>query len=68
VRLDTGEKIGGVEVGENVLDRLKFVGEGYFEGLVDSVGVTERCEAGTRKHVVDGEGGVELAMFACQRE
>ena len=42
----------------------KFVGEGYFEGLVDSVGVTERCEGGARKHVADSEGVVELAMFA----
>ena len=31
---------------------------------MDSVGVTERCEGGARKHVADGEGGVELAMFA----
>jgi len=46
------------------LDGWKFVVEDYFEGLVDSVGVTERCEGGARKHVADGEGGVELAMFA----
>ena len=64
MRLNTEEEIGGAEVGENVLDGWKFVGEGYFEGLVDSVGVTERCEGGTGKHVTDGEGGVELAMFA----
>jgi len=43
---------------------MEFVEEGYFEGLVDSVGVAERCEGGVRKHVVDGEGRVELAMFA----
>jgi len=64
VRLDPGEEIDGAEVGENVLDEWKFVGEGYFEGLVDWVGVTERCEGGARKHVADGNGGVELAMFA----
>jgi len=51
VRLDTGQKIGGAEVGENDLDGWKFVREGYFEGLVDSVGVAERCEGGARKHV-----------------
>jgi len=65
VRLDTGEEFGGAEVGENVLDRWKFVGEDYFEGLVDSVGVTEKCEGEARKYVADGEGGgVELAKFA----
>jgi len=64
VRLDTGEEIGGAEVGKNVLDGWKFVSEGYFEELMDSVGVAERCEEGTRKHVADGEGGVEIAMFA----
>ena len=31
---------------------------------MDSVGVTERCEGGACKHVADGEGGVEFAMFA----
>jgi len=31
VRLNTEEEIGGAEVGENVLDGWKFVGEGYFE-------------------------------------
>jgi len=31
---------------------------------VDSIGVTERCEGGALKHEADGEGGVELAMFA----
>ena len=50
------------------MDGWKFVGEDYFEGLVDSVGVTERCEGGARKHVTDGEGGVELAIFAWQRK
>ena len=48
MRLDTGEEIGGMEVGDNVLDGWKFVGEDYSEGLVDSVGVTERCEGGAR--------------------
>jgi len=46
------------------MDGRKFVGEAYFEGLVDSVGVAERCKGGARKNVADGEGGVELAMFA----
>jgi len=63
VRLDTREEIGYTEVGENVLDGWKFGGEGYFEGLVDLVDVTKRCEGGARKHVADVEGGVELAMF-----
>ena len=63
MRLDTGEEI-GAEVGEDISDGWKFVGEGYFEGLEDSVGVAERCEVGARKHVADGEGRVELAMFA----
>jgi len=35
VKLDTGKEIGGAEVGENVLDGWKSVGEGYFEGLVN---------------------------------
>ena len=64
MRLDTGEEIGGVEVGENVFEGWKFVGEGYFERLVNRIGVTERCEGGARKHVADSEGVVELAMFA----
>jgi len=34
---------------------------------VDWVGVAERCEGGAQD-VADGEGGVELAMFASQRE
>ena len=64
VRLDTREEIGGAEVGENVLDGWKLVGEDYFEGLMDSIGVTERYEGGALKHVADGEGEFELAMFA----
>ena len=47
MRLDTREEIGGAKVGEHVLNGWKLVGEGYFEGLVDSVGVMERCEGGT---------------------
>ena len=64
MRLDTGEEISSADVGENVLDGWKFIGEGYIKGLVGWVGVTERCEGGARKHVADGEGGVEIAMFA----
>ena len=64
MRLDTGEKIGGVEVGENVLDGWKIVEEGYIEGLVYSLGVAERCKGGARKHVADGEGRVKVAMLA----
>ena len=60
MRLDTGEETGGAEVGKNVLDRWKVVGEGYFEGLVDSIGVTERSEGGALKHVADGEGELSL--------
>ena len=60
VRLDTGQETGGAEVGENVLDGWKFVGE----GLVDSVGVAERCEGRARRHVADAEGKVKIAMFA----
>ena len=54
VRLDTGEEMDGVEVGENVLDGWKSVGEGFFDGLVDCMGVVERCEEGAREHVDDG--------------
>ena len=46
------------------MDGCKFVGEGYFNGLVDSVGVVERCEGRACEHVTDGEGGVEIAVFA----
>jgi len=31
------EEIGGVEVGENVLDGWKFDGEGHFEGFDDNI-------------------------------
>ena len=68
VRLDTGQEIGGTEVCENVLDGWKFVGEGYFEGLVYSVAVAERGEGGARKHVADSEGRIGIVMFAWQRE
>ena len=44
-----GEKIGGAEVGESVLDERKFVREGYFEELLDSAGVAERREGGARR-------------------
>jgi len=61
VRLDTGEEMDGVEVGENVLDGWKSVGEGFFDGLVDCMGVVERCEEGVRKHVADGEGELRFS-------
>ena len=56
MRLDTGEEIGGVEVGENVLNGWKFVGE-------DLVGVAERHEKGARKHVADREGKSSLQCW-----
>jgi len=47
------------------LDGWEFVGQGHFEELVDSVGVTERCEGGARKHVTDGE---EESSLQCSHD
>jgi len=64
IRLETDEEIFSVEVGENVLDGWEIIGEGNVEGLVDLAGEAKRCEGRTHKHVANGEGRVETAMFA----
>jgi len=67
VGLAKREKIGSVEVGDNVLEGWEVIVESYFEEWVELVGEAEGCEVRVRKHMANGQGGVETTVSAYQK-